>query len=133
MAIPQNLNDLDSNQDLMNRIRLLEGRYTSTRDRLFLINDTLISHFKNISNDLNSINEEIKEIKQSIESLKITSSNLLKELEFFARKEHVKVLEKYINMWNPLKFVTEQEVLDIIEKKRLKNASRRSKRKHSSK
>ena len=39
------------------------------------------------------------------------------------RKEQIKVLEKYINMWNPLNFVTEEEVLELIEKNKLKNAN----------
>ncbi len=38
------------------------------------------------------------------------------ELEFFARKENLKVLEKYINLWNPLNFVTKEEVLELTSK-----------------
>ena len=41
--------------------------------------------------------------------------HLLKELELFARKEDVKFLEKYINLWNPMKFVTEQDVKNLLE------------------
>ena len=115
--------------ELHNRVRLLEGRYNATRDRMFLINDTLITHFKNIREELDSLDEEIKDVKGNIEALKQTSANLLKELDLFARKENVKVLEKYINMWNPLNFVTEQEVIELIEKKRTKNAPRHTKKK----
>ena len=32
-----------------------------------------------------------------------------------AKKEHVKVLEKYINMWEPVNFVTKKDVEDIVK------------------
>ena len=39
---------------------------------------------------------------------------IIKELQSVARKEEVKVLEKYINLWNPIKFVTSNEVEQIV-------------------
>ena len=39
---------------------------------------------------------------------------VIRELQTVARKDEVKVLEKYINLWNPLKFVTQNEVEQII-------------------
>jgi len=33
----------------------------------------------------------------------------------FARKDTLKVLEKYINMWDPLKFTTEEDVMRIVK------------------
>ena len=50
-------------------------------------------------------------------------NGFLRETDFFAKKNDIKVLEKYINLWNPLDFVTEEEVEMIVEKKlnKLKN------------
>ncbi|MBI2655232.1 hypothetical protein HYX06_02295 [Candidatus Woesearchaeota archaeon] len=39
---------------------------------------------------------------------------VIKELQFAARKDEVKVLEKYINLWNPIKFVSQNEIEAII-------------------
>ncbi|MBI4448282.1 hypothetical protein HY643_04840, partial [Candidatus Woesearchaeota archaeon] len=36
-------------------------------------------------------------------------------LTSFAKKENVKVLEKYINLWNPLNFVTREEAKRIAK------------------
>jgi len=68
-----------------------------------------------------------EEIKETLEIIKETSRNLVKEMSFFARKEQLKVLEKYINMWNPLNFVTKEEVLELINKKGDKHDSRKKK------
>ena len=39
---------------------------------------------------------------------------VIKELQTVARREEVKVLEKYINLWNPIKFVSQNEIEAII-------------------
>jgi len=39
-------------------------------------------------------------------------------MESFAKQSDIKVLEKYINMWNPIEFVTEKDVLRILENKK---------------
>ena len=62
------------------------------------------------------MNEDVKEIKTDIFQLKETVRHLVAEIEMLARKEDMRVLEKYISFWNPLKFVTEKEVQRIIER-----------------
>nr|MBA4405151.1 hypothetical protein [Nanoarchaeum sp.] len=111
--------------ELNTRIRILEGKYTVTRERMLLINQNMIDHYKILTTEIKSINEELREIKESLELIKETTRNIVKEMSFFARKEQMKVLEKYINMWNPLNFVTEQQVLELIEKKGTKNVRKR--------
>ena len=76
----------------------------------------MIDEYKKLSVEVSSINEDLKEIKNNMFQIKETIRHTVKEMEFFARKEHLKVLEKYINLWNPLNFVTEEEVLTLIEK-----------------
>ncbi|MBS3172247.1 hypothetical protein J4438_01535 [Candidatus Woesearchaeota archaeon] len=111
--------------ELGTRIRILEGKYTVTRERMLLINQNMIDHYKILTTEIKSMNEELREIKESLELIKETTRNIVKEMSFFARKEQMKVLEKYINMWNPLNFVTEEQVLELIEKKRTKNVRKR--------
>ena len=49
-----------------------------------------------------------------ISALKETITIVSKEMSFFARKESIKELEKYINLWHPLNFTTEEEVRKIM-------------------
>ena len=109
--------------DLDTRLRIIEGKYNLTRERLLSVNQNTIDHYKKINSDIKLINDDVKEIKENISSLKKTIKNLIKELKLFARKDQVKVLEKYINLWNPLNFITEEEVLELIEKNRTKNTN----------
>jgi len=110
--------EYDALIDVASRLRVLESRYTTMRERLFLVNQNMVDGYKKLSQEMKSIDVELKEVKKNMFALEESMKDLMKELRFMARKEDVKVLEKYINLWNPLNFVTEEEVLKLIEKKK---------------
>ena len=88
----------------------------------------MVDHYKALQGDMKGINEDIRDIKEALETIKTTMGNIVKEMQFFARKDQLKVLEKYINIWNPINFVTEEEVLELIKKHRSKNVTRTKKK-----
>ncbi len=116
----QPLEDYNLAIDVNSKIKALESKYNLSRDRLFLINQNMIDQFKLTSTELRLIKEEVKDLKTELNSIKETISSILKELNRFARKEEVKVIEKYVSLWDPLKFVTEDQLKEILE-----NASRK--------
>ena len=101
--------------DVASRIRTVEGQYNLLRDRVLIVNNNMILQYKKNLVEMNSFNEDVKDVKEDIFKLKEVVRHLLKEMDLFARKENVKVLEKYINLWNPMNFVTEKEVKKLIE------------------
>ncbi|MFH0936375.1 MAG: hypothetical protein V1815_01695 [Candidatus Woesearchaeota archaeon] len=103
--------------DLNTRTRTLEGKYNILGERLLIVNQNMIEEYKKMINELRTQESDILELKKEIENLKDILRQILKEIDSFAKKENIKVLEKYINLWSPLKFVTEKEVEDIINRK----------------
>ena len=114
--------------DINTRLRILENKYVLVRERMFVINQNMIDGYKKLMSEIKAVDSDLKEIKGDLFSIKESMRHLVKEMDSFARKENLKVLEKYINMWNPLKFVTEEEVLELIKKKKVKNAHRKRKK-----
>ena len=104
--------------DVNERIRSLESKYDSLRARMIIVNENLVDEYKKLSDDIKVLDSELKDLKKDIFEMKDALRHVLTELQHFARKEHFQVLEKYINMWNPFNFVTEGEVLKIINEKR---------------
>ena len=96
------------------RIRILETKYSLVRERMFVINQNMIDEYKKLSEDMQIIQSDIKDLKTTLFEIKETTRQIIKELETFSKKDEVKVLEKYINFWSPLKFVTEKEVIELI-------------------
>lgn len=113
----QNLQQTDVIADLLNRIRAIEGKYAILGEQLLVVNENTIDSYKDLTREVKVITSEIKEIKQDLFNLKETMKRLLQETEMFARKEQLKVLEKYINLWNPMDFITAEELNKILKDK----------------
>tara|TARA_Y100000034_G_C6653981_1_gene286388 strand:+ start:219 stop:554 length:336 start_codon:yes stop_codon:yes gene_type:complete len=101
--------------EMIGRLRINESKITSLRERLLVTDSNMIEENKRIIQEVNNLNSDIKELKNEITTLKETIQDLIKSTENFAPSQDVKVLEKYINMWNPLNFTTEEEVKKIIK------------------
>lgn len=106
------------------RIKSLETKYNLLAEQVLVINKNMIEEYKNISADTKTINNDLKKIKTEIDKLKITLRGFLREMENFAKKQDIKVLEKYIKLWNPMEFVTSEEL-----NKALKEVKKNSKSK----
>ena len=104
-------NDINS---LSRRLRLIEEGFTNLRRFLQVTEDNIIARNKHYSAELKTINSDITEIRKEIQELRDKLLLVIKELQIVARKDEVKVLEKYINLWNPIKFVTQNEIEGII-------------------
>jgi len=100
--------------DITNRVRDLEGKYNLLRDRVLIINNNMIEEYKRMMSEIKIINEDMRQIKGDIFNIKESIKHIIKDLELFAKKEEVKYLEKYINLWNPMKFTTEEDVRRIL-------------------
>ena len=115
--------------DLTNRVRSLEGKYNLLRDRFLIINNNMIEEYKRMMAEIKATNEDIRGLRDDMFKRKESIRHLIKETELFARKDDVVFLEKYINLWNPMKFVTESDVINLIEdymksKRREKHAAK---------
>ncbi len=104
-------------QDFNERLRILESRYTLLRERMLIINQNMINEYKKSGETLKDINQEVYTLKKDMAELKDVMNKILKELNLFAKKQDLKVVEKYINFWNPLNFVTENDVIKILDRR----------------
>ena len=99
---------------LSRRLRLLEEGFTNLRKFFQVTEENIIAKNKHFSADIKTLTSDINEIRKEIQELKDKLLLVIRELQTVARKEEVKVLEKYINLWNPIKFVSQNDVEQII-------------------
>ena len=99
---------------LSRRLRLLEEGFTNLRRFFQVTEENMISKNKHFSAEIKTLTSDITEVRKEIQELKDKLHLVIRELQTVARKEDVKVLEKYINLWNPIKFVSQNEVEQII-------------------
>jgi len=107
--------------DPSERVRLLEARYDNLRDRVLIVNQNMIAEYKKLHQEIKEVNQDVRELKADIFEIKNSMTKIAEELRFFAKKEQLKVLEKYIEFWSPLKFVTDSQLQKALENRGDKN------------
>ncbi len=112
--------------ELTNRLRVLESKQSLFSEKLLMVNQNIIDEYKNFTNDLKSLRAEMTDLKKDVQTVKTVMKHLSEEAANFARKDTIKVLEKYINLWNPLRFVTREEVEKILQEKEGVKIAKRS-------
>lgn len=102
--------------ELINRIRILESKQNLFSEKMLVMNQNMIEEYKKLTTEIKRTNTTSKIIEEDLNNVKNILRHLSEEASKFAMKEDVKTLEKYINLWDPLKFVTEKEVKEMLKK-----------------
>ena len=100
---------------LSSRLRMLEDTIHNLRTRLRLTDQNLLTSNKAQNAELKSLGSDINKLKQEMFDLKDQINMLRLDLKTSARKEDLITLKKYIDLWQPLNFVTRDEVEKIIK------------------
>lgn len=96
------------------RLRVLEERYSGFDKRMQNSEQNMISNHRNMNTEIKTTMEDIKDVKKEIYDIKDKLRLIILEMKNFARKEEVKVIEKYVNLWEPVNFVTRNQVEKIV-------------------
>ena len=103
LSIIQRQKDLESNmQSIMEKLEMLDHNHIKT---------SKVTHV-----DIKSLREDIKEVKSELSSIKEFNDKISKQIRLMTTKDEVAKLEKYIDLWNPMEFVTRQELDNYSEK-----------------
>jgi predicted nucleic acid-binding Zn-ribbon protein len=108
-------------RDLGRRLRTLEERYSNLQTKTQITEQNILSRHKRVTVELKTMNMDINELKKEMMEIKDRILLLIKEIQTLAKKEEFQVLQKYINLWEPINFVTRNEVNDIIKETLRKN------------
>ena len=105
--------------DLNARIRALENKYNILTERLLVINQNMIQEYKKLMKEIRDLNQDTKTTKLSMLNTQEVIKDVIKEMSIFAKKDQVKVLEKYMDLINVIKLVSDDELEKRLEKFKL--------------
>ncbi len=110
--------------ELTRRSRTLEERYSTIERRSQVMEENTLEHNRKLSSEIRLINEDIGELKKSVSELAEKLHYITAELQEFARRDEVQVIKKYLDYWEPLRFVTQEQVertiADVLDGKKEK-------------
>ena len=78
------------------------------------VEHNFLKETQKFNTEFKSSDMELMDLKHAINELKEKTDMLGLELKETAKKEEIKVFQRYIDMWNPAKFASYSEVEKIV-------------------
>ena len=108
--------------NLGRRLRVLEESSTNLRRALHVTEENMLGKNKLFATEIRTLTSDMGDLKSEISEIKEKILELVNELKETAKRDDVRVLEKYINFWNPVKFVTQNDVEAVVKEILSKNS-----------
>jgi archaellum component FlaC len=110
--ISKEINNLAAN------IRILEERYSLMRNKSQVSEESMIMLEKSVTKDIKSVSDDIMELKHEIRDLMDKLRLISAEMNNLVDKNEFRVIERYLDMWQPMNFVTREELDKIIKEQK---------------
>ncbi len=102
--------------DFSTRMNDLEENMRMLKERLTIVSQTVLKQNERLNKEMILVKDDISSLRNEIDRLKEAVEHIVNESSEMARKEELKVLERYMKMFEPMKFATEDDVKRIVGK-----------------
>ncbi len=102
--------------DIGRRLLMVEERVSNINKKTDVVEQNILSNFKKVNTEIKTSNSEINEIRKEILDIKDKILLIIKELKLTAKKEDFEVMRRYMDLWEPLKYVTQTEVEKVVRR-----------------
>lgn len=96
------------------RIKIVEEHMDSISSRVQMTEKDVIEKHKSSIKRINKLEKELREVRSKMHDMEEMNSRITDRLREFASKEEVEVMERYSRWWQPLEYVTREEVKKLI-------------------
>ena len=101
--------------NISRRLMILEERYTNLRKKTQVTDQNMLNNNKKVMTEIHATNAELDEVKKQITDIIDKMKIIIRELRECAKHEEVAVLQKYINIWEPVNFITRNAATKLIK------------------
>lgn len=101
---------------MVNRVRLIEERYEQLSMKVKIIDESSLKRTKELKEMIIESQTDINMLKKNMKEMEDALKNLVKDMQNVARSQDIKVLERYINMFDPTRFLTKEEAVELIRR-----------------
>ena len=118
--------------DFNTRLRDLEERNRIIRERVLLLGQNLISSREESEQELQELKKQSNQNKRDAEKSKKLADNIISELDKFAKRDEVLIIERMLKDFQPLEFMRKKDVEELIDKKlKAKTKTKKTNQKNS--
>ncbi len=98
--------DIAQDYSQSSRLRDFEEKQKLLKDRVLLVGENLIDLRSEVTHEISSMKKELELLKDSMEKVEEAIKRVSEEIDGKARKEDLLILQKQAKIFDPLKFVT---------------------------
>ncbi len=106
-APAEHVTDLDA----VRRLRVLEERFMNLRRKAQLSDEKLLAAEQKLATELKALTQEFTDLHHVVIDLQESINTVKAEMGHAASQYDLKALEKYVGYWEPMQFVTKDELL----------------------
>ncbi len=101
--------------NISRRLRILEERYNNIQKQLQFNEKSLLDSKKKTSDQIHDLNTSIGNLSREIDELRESASDILTEVKRCSKKEELLEIQKTLEIWEPMTFITAEEAKKIIQ------------------
>ena len=107
---PRVISLLKEVSNLSTKLRLLEERYTNLRKKTQVTDQNMLEAHKKINVEVKTSNSDVNDMRRGLNKITDEIRLIVSELKETAKKEDVIIMQRYLDLWEPLNFVTREEL-----------------------
>jgi DNA-binding ferritin-like protein (Dps family) len=112
------VNELVNKMGLLNdRVRLIEERSHQNREKTRIVEENVITKFKDLRDDVKRLNLETDALRKNLTDVTKTIQRMIRDLSKTAKLSDVNVIEKVIEFFDPTRYLTEKDINRIISER----------------
>jgi len=99
------------------KIKLVEERISGLRNHIELLENNLIETNQKLVQEAEDFNKTAQDLRKQMQENLDQLNKISDHITNFASKDSVKVIEKYIEIINPLSIMNKEDVEELIDEK----------------
>ena len=104
-------------------VKGLEGKLNNLLREMNIIKNDAMKKQSQLRFDVKAMNDDLLELKREQEKINQKIDLIIRELKQTAGAEEVLTLKKYLDLWNPLNFVTQRDLDRALDSRLAQRAS----------
>lgn len=100
------------------RLKLAEERYANLAKRNELTEGSLLAFEKDIKTELRVLTKQTVELRKRLNEINTKMDAMLAELDGVVQKHEFAAAEHYLELWQPMQFITREEAKRLIKEAR---------------
>ena len=97
------------------KLKLAEGKYANLQKRNRITEDALLALERDVRAELRVLTEQLVEVRRKVQDVNLKVDAIHGELANVVQKHEFTVVERYLDLWQPLRFVTRDEAQRLIK------------------